>query len=214
MYGSDSAGGPGTGFTVDGVLYAATSNSAASTTAGTVGQILTSNGAGVAPTYQAIITGQYAMGQTSAAGSWVPTGATFADGTNSGGNAYTSLQANGITVTAGASNVAGIQFTPASSTAIYMVMAATAVTTNNSVGGCAFKLVDASGVVIGYDQSQNGSGLTGLCRPVHLHGVYVPGTASAVTVKIQVAAYNGGTETMGDFSGITPAIHWTVIRIF
>ncbi len=43
---------PGAGFTTDGVLYSLASGVLASTAAGTAGQVLTSNGAGVAPTYQ------------------------------------------------------------------------------------------------------------------------------------------------------------------
>ncbi len=43
---------PGAGFTTAGVLYNTTGGVLASTAAGTSGQVLTSNGAGVAPTYQ------------------------------------------------------------------------------------------------------------------------------------------------------------------
>jgi hypothetical protein len=42
-----------TTFTTDGVLYSAANGVITSTAAGTAGQVLTSNGAGVAPTYQA-----------------------------------------------------------------------------------------------------------------------------------------------------------------
>jgi hypothetical protein len=42
-----------TSFTADGVLYSDASGVITSTSAGTAGQVLTSNGAGVAPTYQA-----------------------------------------------------------------------------------------------------------------------------------------------------------------
>lgn len=44
------------GFTTDGVIYATSATAVASTAAGTAGQVLTSNGAGVAPTYQAVLT--------------------------------------------------------------------------------------------------------------------------------------------------------------
>ncbi len=44
---------PSAGFTTDGVLYSLASGVLASTSAGTSGQVLTSNGPGVAPTYQA-----------------------------------------------------------------------------------------------------------------------------------------------------------------
>ncbi len=48
-----------TSFTTDGVLYSAANGVITSTSAGTAGQVMTSNGAGVAPTYQAVSLGAW-----------------------------------------------------------------------------------------------------------------------------------------------------------
>lgn len=160
-----------------------------------------------------IPTGSYASGGTDNTGTWSTNSTSFVDGTNSGGNSFTPNVHNNIILTASAGNEAGISFTPANSNAVYLITASSSITTNNSVGGSAFRLVDANGVLIDYDQSQNGTSLTGIVRPIKLSGVYVPGTASPITVKIQMASYDGDTATLGDFSGLNPAIFWNVVRL-
>jgi hypothetical protein len=169
---------------------------------------------GATNTFSAIppsaITNQYWDGYTGGANArWTTTTNTYGDGTNTNGNAITQRQGSGITVTAGASNVAGITFTPASSAAIYEVSASFC-SQNNGANANSYRLTDGSVVI----KESQGFG-TNTVR-ITICGIYVPGTASAVTVKIQVAT-GGGTLTIDDeaVSGLGgKTIEWTLRRIF
>ncbi len=156
----------------------------------------------------------YWSGYTGQASSWTSTGSGYNDGTNSGGNAITSRASNGITVTAGGSNVAGITFTPSSSSAIYLIMAkfqGGAATQSSAMG---YRLTDGTIVVdeTGFGGTFNGLGLEGV-----LSGNYAPGTGSAVTLKIQMATTAGGNGGINTSSGggalSASVVEWTVIQI-
>lgn len=154
-------------------------------------------------------TNNYYSGYTAAAGNWTRTATSYGDGTNTGGNALTSRVSSGITVTAGASNVAGITWTPSSSSAVYFVTATSAMQNSVNTTQSAMKLTDGTiNVAEAYQQ-----GATGQSEfPITVMGVYAPGTGSAVTLKIQIKTDTGGTAQLkGGFN--VSSIEWTVLQI-
>jgi len=154
----------------------------------------------------------YYSGYMPAATVWDTTSSSFADPSNTGLNTLTQRQASGLTVTAAASNLPGITFTPASSTAAYIITAG--FQGNNSTGGASvdFQLTDGTTVI-----QMTGSDVVGSAastikyKNYYFNGIYVPGTTSPVTVKIKMAA-STGHGYMGSDS-FAPSIEWTVTQI-
>lgn len=178
-------------------------------TAGSAGQMLTSQGGSTsAMTWTTPVTNNYWSGSTSSGTSWTTTSSTYGNGTNTGGNTLTTKFSNGITVSAAATGIAGITFTPASSTAVYQITA-NFMQWNSGANNNSFRLYDGTNVV----STAAGFG-TGIV-PTSITGIYAPNTASAVTVEIQLAT-SGGTLHM-DSEGVsalsTPAIEWTLTEI-
>jgi hypothetical protein len=223
-YGTAVVGGGGTGatsFTAYSVIAAGTTSTGAFQNVsgvGSSGQVLTSNGASALPTWQAAASGTtstYFQGYMSSSSDWNTTSSTFADGTNSGGNTLTTVYSNGITVTAAASNVAGITFTPAASTSVYLINAIACVYTATTGFEVNLRMTDGT-TAFGWNAESAGSGIgtqVDMCLPVG--GIYAPGTGSAVTVKIQLSNGGAGTAHMNAQSATTgvPTIQWTVMQI-
>lgn len=202
-----------TGLTSNGVMYASNSTTIASAGAGTAGQVMTSNGSGSAPTMQVPATGQYAQAYFGSASSWSTTSSTFADPTNSGGNSLTVRQHSGITLTAASSNLPGITFTPASSSAVYLITATMSIFNGTVSDVSNAQLTDGTTVIVvgpGYAQ---GATYAFDSDPTTIIGIYAPGTTSSVTVKVQLSA-GGGTASIGNYTSSSSTLEWTVIRIF
>lgn len=87
-----------TSFTTDGVLYSAASGVITSTSAGTAGQVLTSNGAGVAPTYQAASAAGAVMQINGDTGSATPAAGIITLNANSNAGKTVLFAASGSTV--------------------------------------------------------------------------------------------------------------------
>lgn len=139
---------------------------------------------------------------------WTTSSNTYGDGTNTGGNALTTRVSSGISVTAGASNVMGITFTPASSAAIYRVSCSFCAS-NNGVNGNSFRLYDGTNTVC------TGANFGAAVSWITLEGIYAPGTGSAITLKVQIAT-GGGTFTIDNEninSLSSEVISWTLMRI-
>lgn len=85
-------------FTTDGVLYSAASGVITSTSAGTAGQVLTSNGAGVAPTYQAASAAGAVMQINGDTGSATPAAGVITLNANSNAGKTVLFAASGSTV--------------------------------------------------------------------------------------------------------------------
>lgn len=199
-----------------GVIVGNGTSAVSVTGAGNSGQVLTSNGASADPTFQPAAqsaTGSYFQGYTSQNGAWsTSTTGSYVDGTNAGGNALTSRVSSGITVTAAASNIAGITFTPASSTAVYLITASTSINSNTNTADINLRLTDGTIVLVETPAFQGPTTVTAnLFVPVTMTGVYAPGTGSAVTVKIQIQG-NAGTTTIQSLS-VSGAIQWTIVRL-
>lgn len=180
---------------------------------GNNGDVLTSDGAGntswaVAPS---AITNNYYSGFTSSAASWTTTSATYVDGTNTGGNSLTSRISNVLSVSAGASNVAGITFTPASASDVFIIKASFPGQGATNGATAAFRLYDGTSVI---DTASNTATASGGTQEVCLEGLYAPGTTSAVIVKVQMAAIGGGTTNIADpTAGLNPVIEWSIVQI-
>lgn len=185
-----------------------------SITGSSSGNILTSTGATSAPTWQAASgtspTGSYAQAFHINGNAWTTTSTTFANLTHSVGTATLTVRnSNGITLTAGASSVAGITFTPAASTAVYIITA-----TFTDLGDGNFHYFRFNDGTLSFGSMENGAG-TGFVASYTMTGIYVPGTASAVTVQIQGAVSSTGLLTIGSASLLLgSSIEWSIVRIF
>jgi len=191
-----------------GVLYT-DGTKVANVAAGTTGQVLTSNGAGT-PTWNnpaSAVTGSYSQAYFSSASSWSTTSTTYADGANAGGNALTVRASSGITLTAAAGGLCGITFTPASTTAVYLITAG--LWTYNTSSNVTIRMFDGTTTINNIGGS---GGTSGAVTPNNISGIYVPGTASAVTVKIQMLTNTGTANILAAFSG--NSVEWTVVRLF
>jgi hypothetical protein len=153
----------------------------------------------------------YWAGYTANGDSWTTISSTLADPTPAATNAITQRQGNGIAVSAAASSLPGISFTPASSSSVYLVSAS--FSTEGSLNGtyCVCSLTDGTTPIA---QQTYGQG-TGLSQSgnITLVGIYVPGTSSPVTLKIQMASPQSGTATITSVSTLTPSIEWSIIQI-
>jgi hypothetical protein len=153
----------------------------------------------------------YYSGYTANGESWSSVSSTFADPTPAAGNTLTKRAGIGITVTAAASNLPGITFTPASSSSTYFISAVfNCYGSSNGVYAC-FSLTDGTTPIC---QQTYGQGIAlQQSGDVTLEGTYAPGSTSPVTIKIQMASPNTGTATLTSISSLTPSIEWTIIEI-
>lgn len=154
----------------------------------------------------------YFAGYFPLATSWARTGTTYADPTPSGSNTLTTRQSSGITVTAAASNLPGLTFTPSSASAVYIVTATFGLFSGSNGNLLSALMTDGTvNVATAYHQPA----ATAEVPSTTLTGIYVPGTASPVTIKLQLAAGAGAANVGG--LGTTPAgtgsIEWTIIQI-
>lgn len=192
------------------ILYASAANTLSKLPKGSDTQVLTL--ASGLPTWAAA-TGaaiNYYSGTMSDAPTWTTTSTSYADPGNSGGNTLTQLQASGLTVTAAASNLPGITFTPSSSSAVYLVSAVVQIFYNSNAaftGG--IRLTDGTNVIA------NAAINPGAVRVTPtLVGLFVPGTGSAVTLKLQLKTTNAsGTATLTSTLSGDPSITWTIVQL-
>lgn len=153
----------------------------------------------------------YYSGFTSGNSNWHTSSSALTDGTNGGGNALTTRQSSGLTVTAAASNIAGITWSPNSSGAVYQVTAAFSGGGESGGAQAAFSLTDGTTIIT--TASSEASNSDNFYEHT-MTGMYVPGTTSPITVKIQMAAVGGGvTQINNAVSALVPTINWTVLQI-
>ena len=133
--------------------------------------------------------------------------------TNAGTPGFTVRTHSGITLSAAASSLPGITFTPASSSAVYLVTASFISYTPTLSGQSYYQLTDGTNIINASGEAgQDATTSAAVTSTVTLSGIYAPATSSAVTVKIQGASSNsnGGINT----GGVSNALEFTVIRIF
>lgn len=155
----------------------------------------------------------YYSGFMASGGNWTSTGTTFADGANTGGNTLTSRQGSGLTVTAAASNVAGITFTPSSASAVYLIIAMSSLWSPSTTGVSTARLFDGTTEIVTSGNVLASGATQQDISPFSIMGFYVPGTTSPVTVKVQLSITGGGTVTLGNGNGASKAIEWTIFQI-
>jgi hypothetical protein len=176
----------------------------------TTGELLTWNGttwiqlmSTVAPT------SQYWSGYFANTGDWTTTSGSFVDPTPTGTITLTQRQGSGITVTAAASSLPGITFTPASASAVYQVNVSYTQATSSVSAYMDGQITDGVTVIANVATAQEGS-LGGHFFGASVSGIYVPGTTSPVTVKLQIST-NSSTMTVG--GGDFTSMEWSLVRI-
>ena len=184
-------------------------------------------GAAAQPTFRSLVLADlpagtasmaYAQAYFGTAANWSTTSTSYVDPTFSGTAGFTVRQHSGLTVTAGGSNVAGITFTPSSASAVYLITASFPCFCSSNSGFNA-QLTDGTTVINGTGIFQQTTTAANTLATTTLSGIYVPGTTSPVTVKVQLAiAAGGGTATIeGGGStagaGLGDALEWTVTQI-
>lgn len=199
------------GLTTNGVAYASNTTTLATTAAGTAGDVLTSNGSGSPPTYQtAQLALSYSQAYFDASYSWQAqnTGA-FADLTNTAVGTFTVRNSNGITLTAAGSNLAGITFTPSSASAVYFIFVTFSPRSTPGVD-VGYQLTDGTNVFCDTPYFINNDPGTSIYVPVTMGGIYVPGAATAKTVKITAKS---NSTPIGPTAGYGQALEWSIIQI-
>lgn len=151
----------------------------------------------------------YFSGYFGGTSAWSTGSGSFVNGTNAGGNALTSRANSTLSVTAGASSVCGITWSPSSTTAVYLVTVSTAVQNTSSNQVDYLSLTDGSAVI-----AQGGAqgGTNAVYTPISVSGLYAPATTSAVTVKLQFAVSNGTLNTISNNSA-ADNVTWTVLQV-
>jgi len=88
-------------------------------------------------------TASYAQAKHAGTMSWNTSSASFADPSSTGATpALTIRQSSGITLTQAGSNLPGITFTPASTTAVYLITVSTTIQNSTASDGAAIQLTD------------------------------------------------------------------------
>lgn len=201
------------------IIYGGASGTGTRLANGSSGQVLTSNGSTSAPSWQTAgggsgVTGSYVSSYFGVASTWSTTSTSFADGTNSGGNSLTVRQNSGITLTAGASNICGVTFTPPVSSAVYLVTVNTSVNESLAGNGLCIQLTDGTTIISSPPQIDAFVGSPTFPTSIVACGVYAAGTTSPVTIKLQLAVVGAGTATIqGQGATAQSSVEWTIVRI-
>lgn len=155
-------------------------------------------------------TANYAQAYTTNTSNWQTNSTSFIDPTNTGTASLTVIYSSGITLTIGGSTDTGITFTPANSSAVYLITCTTTVTSPGGSDTAQVQLTDGTTVL-----SQSVIlGAASVISPVTLTSVYAPATASPVTVKLQLNTQSIASSVfIGQTYDTTQLINWTVTRI-
>lgn len=147
---------------------------------------------------------------------WATTSNTYTDFTPSGTAVLTQRVSSGISgVTTAAGNLPGITFTPASTTAVYIIKASCVVSITNTVGNNAsgsIRLYDGTTEIVRGNDIFKGAQIGILMTSVTMEGLYIPGTVSPVTVKVQ-GLVGGDPGYNMDLQYVGSAIEWMLLRI-
>lgn len=193
------------------IIYGGASGAGTRLANGSSGQVLTSNGGTSAPSWQpssSSTTGTYWNGYFVGGNTWTATSSTSSSMTHGSGTATLTKRAGNITVSAAASSKAGITFTPASSSSIYLVTANFADEADGNYHAYTFQ--DNNGVITGQVNRVATAGTaTGLC----LVGIYVPATASAITLEIYGATQAGTAQINTTGFTISNSIEFSLVQL-
>jgi hypothetical protein len=187
----------------------------ATLTAGSNVTITNGNGSiSIAATSGSGATATYWSGYFANPMAWDRSNAAFGDPTiSSGSNTLTTRKSSGLTVTAAASNLCGVTFTPATSTAVYLITACFKSITNVSAIVGSYRLYDGTTEITTAETQSGTSGTSISGFSVTLTGIYAPASTSAQTVKIQTAGGGGSLIEIGALNGVAQAVDWTITQI-
>lgn len=153
--------------------------------------------------------GAYWSGYHDVTSSWSTSSTSYVDPTISGTPTLTSRKMDGLSVVTGGVTP-GITFTPASDSAAYLITAIVQI--QSAAGdGAGARLTDGTTVIT---QSPTGpsNAPQSLLGAAPMTGIYMPGTTSAVTVKVQLYSQAGGTANILS-QVLSHAVEWTLLRI-
>jgi hypothetical protein len=149
----------------------------------------------------------YAQAYYPTGNAWSTTSTSFADPTSDGTTpSLTVRQYLGISLT-GSSTLPAITFTPASTTSTYHIIATISTNTSLPTAYGSARLYDGTTEIAQsgfFNNAQQGQTIS---------GIYVPGTTSPVTVKVQLANTSGSGTIYLYGQGLSPAVEWTVVEI-
>lgn len=139
----------------------------------------------------------YFSGYFTDSSQWTTTSGSFVDGTNSGGNALTTVYTSNLgAVTAGASTVCGVSFAPSSNSATYEVTFMGDMDNTGTSGDGILRIFDGT-TMVGAQRFRS-AGASGGRFPVTVSGIWKPGTTASSTIKLQFAATVGTFETIAN----------------
>lgn len=116
--------------------------------------------------------------------SWSTTSGSFADWTAGGTNTLSTIYVNGMVVTAAASNLPGITFTPSSTTAAYKITFSGCMGNSTSGATTQANLTDGTTVITTSVAAESGT-TSNTCHHATWVGIYSPGSTSSKTIKLQ-----------------------------
>lgn len=154
--------------------------------------------------------GNYFSGGFGSGVQWSTTSGSYVDGSNTGGNTLITRANHGLSVSAGASNVCGVTWTPSSSAAVYLV-SVYIVLLNSGTNNNFTRIYDGTNVV---GQTFGQPDVANHPASNFVFGVYAPATGSSVTLKLQFATAGGTLTTVDAGSALTDNVAWTIVQIY
>ncbi len=153
----------------------------------------------------------YYQGYHAPSAFWSTSSLTYADPTITGVATLVQRQASGVTVSTAPGSILGITFTPASSTAVYLIIAEYGIEGDTGSAYVDSQLVSGSTVIAQAPSSEQPATSPTKFYAISLSGIFVPGTTSPVTVKLQLATNVGTAEiSQGNLSN---PVEWTIVQI-
>lgn len=199
------------------IIYGGASGTGTRLANGSAGQVLTSAGTTLAPTWSTVSTTAVLFnGNHANDSSWARTSSTFGDPTGDATSTFNTVTSSGlgtvVSATSSGNNIPGIVFTPTSSTKSYYVQARGNFITNASGLSVEFKLTDGT-IVIDDKNLTVVSGFANARNPITLEGLYTPGTTSPVTIKVQWKNSDGTTTVTYEGLNSEASVYWSVWEV-
>lgn len=147
---------------------------------------------------------------------WTTSSTSFADPALTGTNTLITRHSNGLgTVVKNASDLCGITFTPASASAVYLVMAGILAGDVTPASGAmvSARLWDGTTVIDTADM-MSPFGTTAAPMKIPFSGIFIPGTTSPVSLTFQLAQINGtAVAIQNNYDSLAKPVEMTLVRI-
>lgn len=146
-------------------------------------------------------------------GAWDTSSTTFTDPTlNSGDNSIIQRVAAGLVVTAEATTLPAIVFTPDAIGNVYYISAITQIYNQTATEDTEISLTDGTTIICTGSMQEQAGTAAGVV-PVTIQGYYVSTSTSPVTIKIQLASPGGSIGHVGGFGTNGASIEWAITQI-